>query len=323
RDLNTMLLNFEQGITDVFSVPSGKEVARLKPKQEQGNYKLYQFGPDDGTLFVAFNMNLDAAKGGKIPLHKVEWFRDPRFRQAISHAIDREAQIRNVRRNLGYPQFAPYTLSPGPFKQEGFAPLPFAPATAKALLAEMGFKPGSDGKLHDAKGNKLTFTINTNSGNNIREETANFIRKDLESIGIEVNTLFLEFNLLVDKLDNAFDWECIIMGFTGGREPHFGANFWLSSANLHLWWPEQKQPSFPWEKRIDEIFKQGISELDPVKRKALYREWIEIVYREQPVIYLTVGERVSAMRDRFGNVFPSPIGGLLHNEEQLFVLTEK
>jgi peptide/nickel transport system substrate-binding protein len=187
----------------------------------------------------------------------------------------------------------------------------------------MGFKPGPDGKLYDAQGRKLSFTINTNAGNNIREETGNFIRKDLEAIGIEVNQLYLEFNLLVDKLDTTFDWECIIMGFTGGREPHFGANFWLSNANLHIWWPDQKTPSFPWEKRIDEIFASGIRELDPVKRKALYREWIEIVYREQPVIYLTVSERVAALRNRFGNVFPAEVGELLHNQQELFVLTEK
>lgn len=323
RDLNTMLLNFEQGQSDVFGLSSGKDVARLKPKQKEGNFSLYQFGPDDGTSFISFNLNLDAAKAGKVPEYKVKWFRDRRFRQAISHAVDRQAQIRNIRRNLGYPQAAPFTLAAGPLKQEGFEPYAYDPAKAKALLAEMGFKPGKDGILVDPDGHELSFTINTNAGNTIREETANFIRKDLEQIGIRANTLFLEFNLLVDKIDNTFDWECIIMGFTGGREPHFGANFWLSSGNLHMWWPEQKTPSFDWEKRIDEIFHAGIQELDPVKRKAIYREWIEIVHREQPVIYLTVGERVAALRNRFGNIFPAPVGGLFHNPEQIFVLTDK
>ncbi len=323
RDINTMLLNFEQGTTDVFALSSGRDVARLKPKQAEGDFSLYQFGPDDGTLFVAFNLNLDAAKAGKIPEHKVKWFRDTRFRQAISYAIDRNAQVKNVLRNLGYPLAAPFTRSPGPLKHDGFEPYPYDPAKAKALLAEMGFKPGKDGFLVDSEGRELAFTINTNSGNNIREETANFIRKDLEQVGIRVNTLFLEFNLLVDKIDNSFDWECIIMGFTGGREPHFGANFWLSGGNLHMWWPEQKTPSFDWEKRIDEIFAAGVQELDPQKRKQIYREWIEIVHREQPVVYLTVRERVSALRNRFGNVFPAEVGGLFHNEEQIFVLSEK
>lgn len=323
RDLNVMLLNFERNITDTYGVPTGKEVARLKPKQQESNFSLYQFGPDDGTSFIGFNMNLDAAKAGKVPQYKVDWFRDRRFREAISYAIDRDAQIKNIRRNLGYPQNAPQTLSPGPFKMDGFAPRPYDPEKAKALLTDMGFKPGPGGVVVDSQGRKLSFVLNTNSGNTTREEIVNFIRKDLEKVGIEVIPQFLEFNLIVDKLDNKFDWEAILISFTGGREPHFGANLWKSSGNLHLWWPEQKMPSFPWEKRIDDIFDAGIQELDPVKRKALYREWVQIVYDEQPVVYLTVGERVSALRNRFGNVFPAEVGGVVHNPEEIYQLSEK
>ncbi len=32
----------------------------------------------------------------------------------------------------------------------------------------------------------------------------------------------LEFTTLVDKLDSSFDWDCILMGFTGGIEPNDG-----------------------------------------------------------------------------------------------------
>lgn len=320
RDLNTMLLDFEQGITDVYSPPSGKEIARLKPTQEKGNFKLYQFGPDDGDLFLVLNMNLDAAKAGKVPDYKIQWFRDQRFRQAISLAIDRGAQVRNIRRNLGYPEVAPFTLAAGLYRQEGFAPHPYDPDKAKALLADMGLKAGADGILHDDQGHEVSFTINTNSGNNIREETADFIRKDLERIGIRVNTLYLEFNLLVDKMDDSHDWEAIVMGLTGGREPHWGADVWKSDARLHMWWPNEKTPSFDWEKQINTIFSQGIQEMDKTKRKAIYRQWVQVAYDQQPFIYLTVSEDVRALRNRFGNIFPAPIGGLLHNEEEIFVI---
>jgi peptide/nickel transport system substrate-binding protein len=187
----------------------------------------------------------------------------------------------------------------------------------------MGLKDrDGDGFLEDGDGHKVSFTLVTNAGNNNREESMDFIRKDLQKIGMDVNILALEFNLLVDKLDNTHDWEAMIMGFTGGREPNDGANFWKSSARLHLWWPEQKSPSFDWEKRIDDIFRDGIQELDKSKRKALYREWIQIVQDQQPVVYLTVPERVSAVRNRFGNIFPSPApekAALSHNEEEFFV----
>jgi peptide/nickel transport system substrate-binding protein len=319
RDLNTMLLDFEQGITDVYGIRSGKDVARLKPKQDEGKFSLYQFGPNDGDLFLCLNQNLDAAKQGKVPDYKIKWFRDQRFRQAISLAIDRGAQVRNILRNLGYPEAAPMTLAAGPYRQEGFAPLAFDPAKAKALLTDMGLKPGPDGILQDDQGHQVSFTINTNSGNDIREQTADFIRKDLENIGVKANVLSLEFNLLIDKMDSSHEWEGIVMGLTGGREPHWGSNVWKSSGRLHMWWPDQKSPSTDWEKQIDDVFFQGIQEMDKTKRKALYRQWVEIAYQQQPFIYLTVGEDAAALRRKFGNIFPAPIGQLFHNEEEIFV----
>ncbi len=323
RDMNTMLLNFEQGITDTFGIRSGKDIARLKPKAAQDNFSFYQFGPDDGDLFLLLNMSLDVAKAGKIPDYKVNWFRDTRFRQALSYAIDRESQIKNVRRNLGYPEYAPMTLAAGPYKQEGIEPYPYDPEKAKALLADMGLKPGPDGILQDAQGHQVAFTMNTNSGNELRAETLEFIRKDLERIGIKSNVLLLEFNLLVDKMETTMDWEAIVMGLTGGREPHWGANVWKSEAWMHMWWPKQKTPGFAWEKRIDEIFDTGIQEMDKTKRKAIYREWVQIARDQQPFVYLTVAEQVAAVRNRFGNIFPGEVGGVFHNEDEIFVLPGK
>ena len=37
---------------------------------------------------------------------------------------------------------------------------------------------------------------------------------------------------------------------------------------------------------------------DKQKRKAMYREWIDIAYREQPFIYTTTTERVVAIRNK-------------------------
>jgi len=318
-DANVIFLNFQQKITDVYSLRSGKDVAALKPRAQDDNFTLYQLGPTQATYFVAFNLNSDAGAKGEIADYKVKWFRDARFRQAVSYAIDRNALVKNVLRNLGYPLAAPFTLAAGPFRQDGFAPYPHDPEKARALLADMGFQDrDKSGVLSDADGHKLQFTINTNSGNDIREQSADFIRKDLHDVGMNVNTLFLEFNLLVEKMDRTCDWECLVMGLTGGQEPHWGANVWKSTGRLHMWWPREKAPSFAWEKSIDDIFEQGIQEMDKAKRKDIYRKWIEIIYREQPFIYLTCGEQVIALRNRFGNIFPAPLG-LLHNEEEIFV----
>jgi peptide/nickel transport system substrate-binding protein len=321
RDLNLMLVNFKQGISDTYSLSGGKDVPELKRMANQ-DFKLYQLGPAAGEEFFALNYDMDAAKQGKIAEYKVRWFADRRFRQACSYAIDRQAIVRNILRNLGYPLAGPFTVHPGPMHFD-VQPYPHDVEKAKQLLDDMGLKVGSDGVRVDNQGHEVAFTLTTNAGNNNREAMCDFIRKDLEGLGIKVNVLPLEFNALVDKMDNSHDWEAIVMGWTGSNEPNDGANFWKSSARYHMWWPEQKTPATDWEKRIDEIFYQGVQEFDPVKRKALYREWIDIVAKEQPVVYLTTNERVAALRDKFGNVMPSPWPEygkpLLQLEEYLFV----
>lgn len=324
RSLDLMYLNFERGVTDIFNLRSGKDVAALRPKQQAGNFDLYQLGPAHSTAFLALNMNEEAARAKKVADYKVAWFRDARFRRAISHAVDRGSMVRNIYRGLGYPQYAPFSSAPGPFRMD-VEPYVQDVAKAKSLLAEMGLTDrNGDGVIEDGAGHKVSFTIVTNAGNNVREEMCNYIATDLRKLGIEVNVLFLEFNQLVDKLDVNFDWEAMVMGFTSGWDPHGGSNFWKSNSENHLWWPKQAKPGFPWEQRIDEIFTRGVQELDRDKRRAMYQEWIKIVRDEQPVVYLAIPERVDAIRKRFGNVFPSP-GPLtefasFHNEEELYVL---
>jgi ABC-type transport system substrate-binding protein len=89
-----------------------------------------------------------------------------------------------------------------------------------------------------------------------------------------------------------------------------------------MWWPNQKTPSTDWEKAIDQTFQQGIEELEPAKRKEIYRKWVQICVEQQPMNFLVQPTRVRAVRNKFGNLFPSPRAnwqGIWHNEDEIFV----
>lgn len=327
QNFDTQYLQFAQGDADIYQCyRAGKDVAALRSKQEQENFKLYDLGPDPSTLFMTLNMNLDAVAQGKIPDYKVRWFRDRRFREAISYAVDRQTLVRNVYRNLGHPQYAPYSVAPGPFHVD-VDPIAYDPAKSKTLLTEMGLVDrNNDGFIDDERGHKVAFTIVTNVENTTRREMVDFIVTDLRKLGMDVNQVLVQFNQLIDQLDVQKNWEAMVMGFTSLWDPHSGSNLWKSNSTNHLWWPEQKTPSFPWEKQIDDIFYLGVQELDASKRKALYADWVRLVRQEQPMIYLAVRGRVDAVRNKFGNLFPSPHPlwefATLHNEEELFLLND-
>ncbi|MDO8304098.1 MAG: ABC transporter substrate-binding protein, partial [Sedimentisphaerales bacterium] len=179
-----------------------------------------------------------------------------------------------------------------------------------------------NGIREDKDGHSVEFTLNTNAGVTEREQIAAIIRADLEKIGLKVNFLTIEFNSLVGKLTATFDWDAIMIGLTGGVEPHFGKNVWHSTGGLHMWFPGQKTPATEWEKRIDEIFDTAVQELDENKRKILYDEYQRIVADQVPVIYTVLNNRLSAVRNKFGNLRPSALGGIFHNLEEIYILPE-
>ncbi len=124
-------------------------------------------------------------------------------------------------------------------------------------------------------------------------------------------------------MTSTFEWDAVILGLTGGVEPHFGQNVWVSSGQLHMWNPRQESPATSWEKRLDEIFTQGVQELDEHKRKLLYDEYQQIAATEVPVIYTVLGADLYAVRQKFGNLKPTAYGGAFHNLEEIYLLRDK
>ena len=100
----------------------------------------------------------------------------------------------------------------------------------------------------------------------------------------------------------------MVIGFGGGTDPYSGIGFWHSSEDLHLWHPNQPQPATEWEAEIDALYIMGSQELDHDKRVALYHRAQAIAAENVPVIYTTHGERLTAVRNVFGNTTPTLYG---------------
>lgn len=323
---DTLLLKFLEGEIDYYPLRA-EDLAFLAPLQEKKNFTIYNAGPSFGSNFLAFNQN-----PGKNPRtnkffvqpYKLNWFKSKLFRQAISYAINREEIIKIVFNGLGVPQYGPLSPSAGFFYHPGLKKYSYNPEKSLELLSSLGFKDlDQDGFLEDRDGHKLQINLFTNADNPQRILIASMIRKDLEDVGIKINFQALEFNNLVTKLTSTFDWEAIIIGLTGGVEPHFGKNVWSSKGVLHLWYPSQKSPQTEWERRIDEIFDSGSKTLDPEQRKRLYAEWQEIVNEELPLIYTVLPYSLYAVRNKFGNLYPTVYGGAFSELEYLYLIKKK
>ncbi|MCX7918292.1 MAG: ABC transporter substrate-binding protein [bacterium] len=321
-DQDTQLLKFQSGEIDAIPMRA-QHYSILKPKEKSGNFTVYNCGPDFGTEFIVFNQNPGKSPNGKPYIHPVKrkWFSNVLFRQAIAHAIDKQTIINNVFYGLGYPQDAAESAADVFFHNPNVKKYPYDLEKSKQLLLQAGFSDkNNDGWLEDEEGNTVEFTLMTNAGSNKeREQIANIIVRDLTKLGIKVVLQPIDFNTLVTKLDSTYDWEAVLLGLTGGVDPHSGRNVWHSSGQLHLWYPVQKQPATDWEKRIDQIFDTAASELDKHKRKQLYDEFQLIISEQVPIIYTANRAALYAVRNKFGNLHPTAFGGIFHNIEEVYI----
>ncbi|OGX24874.1 MAG: hypothetical protein A3D10_00830 [Omnitrophica WOR_2 bacterium RIFCSPHIGHO2_02_FULL_48_11] len=325
QNADTALLKFMDGELDYYGL-RGIDYPLLKPAEKKGNFLVYETGPAFGSNFITFNQNTGVNPKNQQPFvdpKKLKWFTNLNFRKAVAHAIDKKKIIDILMNGLGYPQDSSMSPSAGFFYNLQVVTYDYDLKKAKTILAEAGFiDRNNDGVIEDQDGHPVEFNLYTNSGANERMQIAAIIRHDLQKLGMKVNYVPLEFNSLVGKLTANFDWDAIILGLTGGVEPHFGKNVWSSDAQLHMWFPQQKTPATGWERRIDEIFNQGVQELNEDKRKKLYDEFQVIVSEQLPLVYTVLDSSIFAVRNKFGNLKPSSYGGAFHNLDEIYIHPE-
>lgn len=322
-DINNQVLKFEGGELDEISL-QGANVARFKEMEKHSDFTVFNIGPDTGTMYLSMNMNNRKNEKGKyyVDQKKQVWFQDKNFRQAVDYAIDRKNMVFNIANGLGYPLFTPETLN-SIFLNKKLKPYDKNTEKSKELLKKSGFTWDRAGHLIDKFGNHVEFDLYTNAGNTEREAIGVMVKQDLEDLGMKVNFKPIEFNSLVNKLMASLDWDMVIMGFTGSPlEPNGGKNVWLSDGTLHIFNQrlerDANSPRYAFEKRIDYLYTQGALATKFEDRKKYYDEYQAIVYDEKPLIYIYSPIRIVALRNKFKNIYPTSLGGVTHNIEEIW-----
>lgn len=305
---DTMYLKFLSGQTDVHS-PRPEEVGDLRTKADELKIVVQDVGLDTGSQFVAFNRNPQHfVQNGKAD-PRLTWFTDPNFLKALAHAIDKQSMIVNCLNGYGKPAVAEISPENKLYHNPNLQDYAYDLDEARRLLKEGGYiDRNGDGVIEDGAGNPIEFTLNTNAGNQVRERMCSMLKEDWTKLGMQVNYRPLEFTTLVEKLDHTFDWDAVLIGFTGTTEPNNGANMLRSSGNLHLWNPNQPAPATPWEAEIDKLLDQGSREIDVQKRPPYYWRIQEILHQQLPLIETVRATQFTAYKRSIQNFRPTAWG---------------
>lgn len=312
-DQNAALAQFLAGNTDLFSPSNRDQLAQVVAAKNSGKLKvdvLANAGPNASVDFLYFNWNKASDP------FKQQLFRNTKFRQAMSMLVNKDAMIDQVMGGLAVPAWT----SVYPLYSEWVAPnvdkYKYNPAAANKLLDELGFKKrGADGIRVDSKGNRLSFTLLTNSENNRRQQLARLFADEAKKAGVEVKTNFIPFNQLLDiaypesdaaKLDRKFDAAITGLGGGGFINPVGVASLLTCGGNLNGY-NQSKKCIQPWETQQANLFFKSTAEFDQAKRKAIANQIQQLQANNLGYIYLLSPNAHYAWDQRVQGEYPKKI----------------
>ena len=305
---DAQVIRFRAGESQLISSLSADNFAALEPQQKAGHFKLYDAGPGLEYNFLMFNLNDDTE--GRFPeiARKQKWFRDVRFRQAVSAAIDRAAIVRLVYHNRA--AILATHVSPGNkqwFNSSVPAPL-HSVSKSRELLTAAGFSWKPDGSLADSAGQPVEFTIVVGASNALRGQMATLIQADLKQIGIAAAVVSMESRSVNDRVLNTHEYEAVVMGLVSGdADPTPDMNILMSNGGTHLWHMGEKTPATPWEVEIDQLMQKQLVTLNYQQRKKIYDRVQEILAQQLPLLYLVSPDILVGAQEDLGNFRPAII----------------
>ncbi len=319
---DAQVLRFQSGETDLISRLGAENFAVLS--RQQGGYTMADAGPGLEYNFLFFNLNEPGGKTSPDLARKMKWFREIKFRQAISAAVDRDAIVRLVYQGRGAALWGPVT--PGN-RRWGNASIPHPQRSlekARALLKEAGFTwtAVTDGEstLMDSDAKPVEFSILTSSTNADRTKMATLIQDDLKQLGMRVQVVPMEFRSLIDRVTQTKEYEACVQGLVSfDADPTPDLNVWLSSGGTHLWNPSQPRAATAWEAEIDKLMEQQLAAPSYEQRKKSFDRVQQILAENQPMIFLASPDILTGAKNSIGNFHPAVLEPyVLWNVEQLY-----
>lgn len=290
-EAQTRLSMLEAGQADVINDISPTDAQRLASNPNLQLLRTQGLRP----FWIEFNLT--------VPL-----FQDVRVRQALNHAVDKEAIVKNI--FMGYAAVQDSPASPAIQGYKKIGVYEYNPDKAKQMLAEAGWRAGANGILQK-DGQPFKFTLMTADGlfsNDVVVTEA--VQANLKAIGCDVT---------IQKIEAASYWGVL-------RKPQqemtmqacfFGFNPSNGDLGYHLAWmwksntaPEKGPTAWNlmWYKneRLDQLLTQADQTVDETKRMELLGEGQKLIWDDAPMIWLYVPDLLGGASKKVQGVFIWP-----------------
>lgn len=231
--------------------------------------------------------------------HKKPPFDDKRFRQAIAHAVNRREIIDKSHRGFAAPASYGLLSIDHEMYNPGTPTYAYDPQKAVHLIESLGYRKGSEG--HFTKNGQplkieLVSSNITVAGESVTDRDGEVIRKQLESIGLQVDLVNME-QATTDSRVKKWDFDLAVSGHGGICGDARILNEMISSRYGGASVNSARYDANP---ELNGLMEDQMSEMDPEKRKAIVFK-IQAVYAEDlPAISLYYPDSMAAYNPNNG-----------------------
>lgn len=205
-------------------------------------------------------------------------FDKPEVRQAILHAIDRNALIKVVWQGFGEVSTGPIPSTVAKFYTKDTAQYPYDIKKAEALLDAAGYPKKADGKRFKIYHDFLPF------GSDL-QRSAEFVKQQLARVGVDVEIRSQDVAGFVRRVYGEYDFDMTNTHLSALTDPTLGVQRLYWSKNISKGIPFSNGTGYS-NPEVDRILEAAQDEPDDAKRVALWHEFQKITQKDLPILNL-------------------------------------
>jgi peptide/nickel transport system substrate-binding protein len=228
---------------------------------------------------------------------------DVKVRRALAHVVDYDDIIETIMYGLAERTTSPIHPSK-PYFNKDLKPIPYDIEQAKQLLKEAGWND-TDGngildKVVNGKKTPLRLSYKFNSDNSFRKEIGLSVKETAKRAGIEIDIIALEWTVFLDDAKKR-DYDILSMAWGQSHTPDDLKQIWHTEADTQDGSNRVGFGNAASDKLITDINRC----MDEAKRNDLYKQFQQMVYDDQPYIFLFTKNETIAIHNRFEDAEPT------------------
>jgi len=293
NDQTSALVSLKAGNLDVMYGIKPQDFIDL-PKSEKFTSNFNTYSPVL-TIYSYIGINTASPK-----------LSDVKTRQALAHLCDIPKMIKDVVYGYAQPIIGPVSIMDSMDYDYNIKPYDYNLDTAKALLAEAGWKDSDgDGTLDKMiDGVKTDFTINflVNAGNDSRKKVALIFQEAASKVGIKVTVTQQDWNVYLDNIKK-HNFDMNMAGWVMDLAPQDYKQIFYTTSALNRGSNSVSFGNAASDALIDSIRE----EMDDNKRAGMIKRFQLMAHYQSAYVFLWSPKGLIAINKRFSNAYPSCI----------------